>query len=218
MNGPGQPDRRVRSAISPFRDLVIGRLSHHGLLSGVGGDGNVNGFTTLEDALDSALDPDEKGLFSPLNSTVGDRPMTAYKRKTLGNGARANGGFTLIELMIVVVIVGVLAAIAYPSYQQYTRETKRADAYAALLRIAALQEKFFADNNAYATTATALGYATNPAASNDGYWAISIPTVTAAAFTLSAAPAGSHTDPDCLTITLTSAGLRSSTPAPPNCW
>ncbi len=216
MNGPGQPDRRVRSAISPFRDLVIGRLSHNGLPSEVGGDGNVDGFTTPEDALDSPLDPDEKGLFSPSKSTVDDRPMTAYKRKTLGNGARANGGFTLIELMIVVVIVGVLAAVAYPSYRQYARETKRADAHATLLRIATLEEKFFAGNNAYTTNATALGYAANPAASNDGYWNISISGNPAVAFSLTAVPAGGHLDPDCAAgITLSSAGLRGGAAG---CW
>ncbi len=144
--------------------------------------------------------------------------MTGYKRKILGNGARADGGFSLIELMIVVAIVGILAAIAYPSYQQYALETKRADAHAALLRIATVQEKFFSNNNAYATSATTLGYAANPAISNDGFWAVSITGVGPAAFTLSAAPAGGHVDAACATITLTSAGARSLPPAPPDCW
>ncbi len=140
--------------------------------------------------------------------------MTGYTRKILGNGSRADGGFTLMELMIVVVIVGILAAVAYPSYQQYARETKRADAHAALLRIATLEEKFFSNNNAYTTNATALGYAANPAASNDGYWAISITGNPALSFTLTAAPAGGHVDPACGGITLTSAGLR----GPAACW
>ena len=140
--------------------------------------------------------------------------MLAYKRKIHGNGPGAGGGFTLIELMIVVVIIAILAAIAYPSYQQHVRESKRADAHAALLRIATLQEKNFSDRNQYATSATTLGYAANPGISNDGYWAVSITAVTAAAFSLSAAPAGNHADPDCNAITLTSAGLR----GPATCW
>ncbi len=143
--------------------------------------------------------------------------MTGYKRKILANGPRADGGFSLLELMIVVVIVGILAAIAYPSYLQYARETKRADAHVALLRIAALEEKFFSNNSAYTTNPTALGYAANPAASNDGYWAISITGNPAVSFTLTAVPAGGHDDPDCATITLSSTGRRGPTP-PPNCW
>lgn len=62
-------------------------------------------------------------------------------------------GFTLIELMIVVVIIGILAGIAYPSYQRYTTQTRRSDAKIALTQAAAKQEKFFSDCNYYATTA-----------------------------------------------------------------
>jgi len=141
--------------------------------------------------------------------------MTGNKRMTFRNNIRAGRGFTLIELMIVVVIVGVLAAIAYPSYQQYARETKRADAHAALLRIATLEEKFFSNNNTYTTSATVLGYSASPAVSNDGFWAVTITSGNlAAVFSLSAAPAGAHADPACGAITLTSAGLR----GPAGCW
>jgi type IV pilus assembly protein PilE len=61
-------------------------------------------------------------------------------------------GFTLIELMIVVVIIGVLAGIAYPTYRKHAKQTRRSDAQVALTQIANLQERFFTQCNYYAQT------------------------------------------------------------------
>lgn len=50
-------------------------------------------------------------------------------RRTLAR--RAQAGFTLIELMIVVAIIGILAAVALPAYQDYTARAKVSEALLA---------------------------------------------------------------------------------------
>ena len=67
-------------------------------------------------------------------------------------------GFTLVELMIVIVIVAILAAIAVPGYTSQIRKSRRTEARNALLDAAAREERFFATNNYYTVTGTDLGY------------------------------------------------------------
>lgn len=63
---------------------------------------------------------------------------------------RSTGGFTLIELMMVVVIVAVLAAIAYPSYISSVVKANRAEAQSYLMDVAQQQQQFFNDTRRYA--------------------------------------------------------------------
>lgn len=63
------------------------------------------------------------------------------------------GGFTLVELMIVVAIVAILASIAYPSYQQHVMKSRRATAQSCLLEVSQFMERFYATNMRYDKTA-----------------------------------------------------------------
>lgn len=70
--------------------------------------------------------------------------------------ARSNKGFTLIELMIVVVIIGILAAIAIPKFSQATARAKEKEADGILKQIYTLQTAYKANNGTYAADTTAL--------------------------------------------------------------
>ena len=121
------------------------------------------------------------------------------------------GGFTLIELMIVVAIVGILSAIAYPSYQEHVRKSQRADAQAVLLEAAQFMERYYTVNNTYVgADIVAAGLNTSPkgaAHANHGIDFVAN-SVTATGYTLQAAPA--NADPRCGNLTINQAGTRGS--------
>jgi type IV pilus assembly protein PilE len=59
-------------------------------------------------------------------------------------------GFTLIELVVVIVIVGILASIAIPSYREYVVRGNRRAAQASMMEIATRQQQYFVANRSYA--------------------------------------------------------------------
>jgi len=62
---------------------------------------------------------------------------------------RNQRGFTLVELMIVVIIVGILAAVAIPMYQGATERAKASEAVAALGTIRGAMRVYFAEHGTY---------------------------------------------------------------------
>ncbi len=132
-----------------------------------------------------------------------------------------DAGFTLMELMIVVAIVGVLTAIAFPSYTQYVERGKRAEGRAALSEAAGRLERYYSDNNSYATADNAFPAAANiTTTSATNHYIVSIETTgTHQTYTLVATPQ-TFTDTKCGNLRLLSTGARSTsvTPTDSDCW
>lgn len=140
-------------------------------------------------------------------------------------------GFTLVEVLIVVVIVGVLLMVALPGYERQTLKTKRALGRAQLLHILSSQEQYFVNNKSYATSLADLGF-TNPysidadanvvaTTSTDRIYTIAISSATATAYTLTATPQlGQAKDTLCGALQITSTGVKSEggTADVKDCW
>jgi len=135
-----------------------------------------------------------------------------------------NSGFTLIELMIVVVIMGIIAAIALPAYSSYMTDARRAEAKTMLIEMAGEQYRYYSENNSYAADLTTLGYNSDAELSDNGFYSVSVTAQTASSYTLTAAPvAGSvqaENDTACKSLTINSIGAKgvTGTAASADCW
>lgn len=124
-------------------------------------------------------------------------------------------GFTLIEVMVVLVIVAILLALAYPSYVDYVRKSNRGDAQQLLMNWSVNQEIWRANNPQYATTAQL------PAPTADNY-DLTIANRSGTTYTLTAtAKSGNDQNNDkarngtsCATLTLNENGAKT----PALCW
>ena len=142
-----------------------------------------------------------------------------------GIGRRIQSGFTLIELMIVVVVVAVLSSLAYPSYQEFVAKAKRTEGKAALLDAAQALERHFTNYNTYPSSLSTAGVRTysGDSAAKAAYTiaiAAGASGSLASSFTLTATPANGHVDAKCGNLSLNQLGVKgeSGTLTAAECW
>jgi prepilin-type N-terminal cleavage/methylation domain-containing protein len=83
-------------------------------------------------------------------------------------GIRAQRGFTLIELMIVVAIIGILAADAIPAFMDYMKKGKAAEAELQLAKIKTNAKASYNTDSAYPAVTTTLTPTQNCCTQNVG--------------------------------------------------
>lgn len=134
------------------------------------------------------------------------RPSVAHQKNT---------GFTLIEMMIVVVILGVIAAIAYPAYTDMVRRGNRSDAKSALADASQQMQRCYTANNSYQNCLE------STFESEGGHYTINVASVDDNSFELRANPRSSiqQGDSDCTRFSLDQRGERDAQgDLPDTCW
>ena len=134
---------------------------------------------------------------------------------------RRHSGFSLVELLVVMVIVSILAMVAVPSYQQSVRKSRRTDGKVVLNNTAQRLERCFSQFGAYNAAGCAIQN-DDEILSPEGFYTVTVAVPDAATYNLQADPDGTaQADDDlCGILGLTNTGLRSETGSSDleHCW
>jgi len=121
---------------------------------------------------------------------------------------RNQKGFTLVELMVVVIIVLVLAGIAVPVYMHYIQESKKSEAYATIDAVVSGALVYFQKNNTY-VGGTLANFMAADDVGNAQYFGYELDDLAATGFTVVATETGDWA-PDGATITWTHTGAAAA--------
>lgn len=142
--------------------------------------------------------------------------MTIHRSHASASARRVQG-FTLVEMVIVVLIISILAAIAYPAYQNHVIKARREAAKGCLLEMQQFMERFYTTNLRYDQTMGGGAAVVLPQcqAGRDvtNHYAVRLDAVTQRTYTLSATPLDRQLaiDTYCGTLGLNNAGNKTKT-------
>ena len=124
-------------------------------------------------------------------------------------------GFTLIEVLIVMILIGLLLTIAVPQYQQFVQRGYRVEAITQLTGAAACQERIRANTGSYDPARC-----TDFGGENRHYQLTSAPAAdnSVDGFVLIATPANSSDQDNCGSLGLDHTGRRTITGPAENLW
>ena len=124
-------------------------------------------------------------------------------------------GFTLVELLVVVAIIGILAAVVVPGYQEYTLKAKRTDGQIGLMDMGDKQERYYSQNNIYASDVATLFGAAGSQFSPKDLYQLTVTSGDSNGFVLTAtAESDQADDTGCTVMTYSQAGTKT----PAACW
>jgi type IV pilus assembly protein PilE len=134
-------------------------------------------------------------------------------------------GFSLVELLVVLVIMGVLSAVALPGYTRYVQRGNRTEVMAALLEAQHFMERYYSANGQYLSPANAVPMLPQrlqriPIQGTVRYQ-LSVREATVNSYLLQAVPEGSMAGDVCGNLTINQTGLRgvlNSTNSVSECW